>query len=181
VIGPGDGRDPRSYICLCMPDVQALFREYLRLDRRRRNDALSRRELARWSELKRRLNSTFSPGTSPELDDRRESVRVPANLRVQFGSAGELKACLLTNLSRGGVFLATPAPEPIGTQLRLKIIVQDPPAQIEVGGEVVSHNVGPGFDTHMTGMGVRFIDPDAAARTALGTLYERALDPSAKP
>ncbi len=159
-----------------MADVQRLFREYVRLDRKRRRDALSPRELTRWSELKQQLNATFSPPTRPEHEERRESVRVPVNLRVQFPSEGELKRCLLTNLSRGGVFINVASPEPIGTHVHLKIVVQDPASEIDVNGEVVSHNVGPGFATRQTGMGVRFLEPDERAQAALDRIYERALD-----
>ena len=157
-------------------DVQALFREYVRLDRKQRQDALSPRELERWSELKRRLNATFSPPERPEHEEQRGSVRVPVRLRVAFESEGELKRCLLTNLSRGGVFVNTAAPPPIGTQLVLRIALAYEGREVEVPGEVVSHGVGRSFDTHRPGMGVKFLDPSPEALTLLDRLYEGALD-----
>ena len=82
-----------------MTDVQTLFRQYLRLDRKRRTSALSQREYESWSQLKQQLNATFSPPTRPEHEERRDSVRVPVKLLVRFQSSGELQRCLLTNLA----------------------------------------------------------------------------------
>ena len=104
------------------------------------------------------------------------SVRVPVRLKMQFQTAGELRRCLLTNLSRGGVFVSTAAPPPIGTILRLRIEVAESDLQIEVDGEVVSTNVGNNFDTQHVGMGVRFVEPSPEAQRALDRLYEHALD-----
>jgi uncharacterized protein (TIGR02266 family) len=159
-----------------MADVQKLFREYVRLDRKRRSDALSPREFARWRELSRHLSATFSPAERPVDQERRESVRVPVRLRVHFHSAGELRRRLLTNLSRGGMFVSDADPPPIGTKLVLRIVVEDEGTEIELAGEVVSHNVGPAFDTQSNGMGIRFVDPSPAAEKLLQRLYEGALD-----
>lgn len=158
-------------------DVQALFRDYIRLDRKRRDDALTPAEMERWRELKRRLNATFSPPSRPEHEERRESVRVPVRLRVRFRSAGELRSCLLTNLSRGGVFVNTLEPLPIGSQVLLRIELADTRTEIEAPGEVVSHNVGPQFEVPRQGMGVRFGELAPEAREALQRYYERALGP----
>jgi uncharacterized protein (TIGR02266 family) len=159
-------------------NAAALFHEYVRLDKRRRDPGLSPAELARWSELKRRLNATFSPPERPEHEERRDSVRVPVRMRMRFETAGELRRCLLTNLSRGGVFVSTASPPPIGTQIQLHIEVAEGELAIEVTGVVVSNNVGHGFSTQQLGMGVRFVDPSADARAVLDRLYESALDRS---
>ena len=158
-----------------MTDVQALFRQYLRLDRKRRTSELSQHEFERWSQLKQQLNATFSPPSRPEHEERRDSVRVPVQILVRFQSAGELQGCLLTNLSRGGIFVTTTSPAPIGTQLTLRIVVAESDTEIEVDGEVVSHNVGRSFTTGETGMGVRFIDPSPQATALLARVYEGAL------
>lgn len=161
-------------------DAAALFREYVRLDKQRRTGALSPAEFGRWSELKRRLNATFSPPERPEHEERRESVRVPVRLNMQFQTAGELRRCLLTNLSRGGVFVSTSSPPPIGTRLRLRIQVAQPGLEIEVDGEVVSNHVGTDFTTQQLGMGVKFVEPSREAQAALDRVYERALEPGSR-
>jgi uncharacterized protein (TIGR02266 family) len=158
-----------------MADVQKLFREYVRLDRKRQKSTLSQREFERWSTLKQQLNATFSPSARPDAADRRESVRVPVKLEVHFQSSGALQRCLLTNLSRGGVFISTRSPAPIGTQIKLRIVVDEGGTEIEVPGEVVSHNVGRDFAAQGSGMGVRFVDPGPKAAVALERIYEGAL------
>jgi len=73
-----------------LPDVVAQFREYIRLDRKHRSGGLTPKEFERWTLLKRSLGRKFSPGLSDEDADQRSSVRVPAQLRVDFPSIEEL-------------------------------------------------------------------------------------------
>lgn len=126
-----------------MKDVAGRFREHVRLDRLQRSAGLSPRDLQRWKLLKRKLNQHFSPGLTTEHADLRESVRVPTRIAVSFSSEGELARSLMTNLSRMGVFLGTPHLQEIGTRFELRIHVDDPPRDLAVPVEVVSHNVGP--------------------------------------
>jgi len=162
-----------------MDDFHARFRQFLFLDRKRSSDGLTPTELRRWMKLKRFLNQEFSPGTSFERADRRESVRVPTRLRVCFGSEGELRDSLMTNLSRGGLFVETPEPADIGTFIELRLQIDETGEALEVSGKVVSQNVGPGFQSGSKGMGIRFLEmkPDAARK--IDELYERRLKEAA--
>lgn len=157
-------------------NLPALFREYARLDRKRTSDGLSMRELHRWTALKNQLSLHFNPGISEQRVKERASVRVPTRLKVSFESLGELRQSLMTNLSRGGVFVSTADPLEIGSRLLLRIHCEGVDPDIEVAGEVASLNTGPAMDSHMMGMGVRFVEltPEVAAR--LDHLYENSLD-----
>ena len=108
-----------------MRDVALLFREYIHLERKRTSKGLSPRELQRWTALKRVLGKEFSPGLSDEKADQRGSVRIPTRLAVAFRSSGELRSSLMTNLSRGGVFIATEQPVEIGTHLELQLRIEE--------------------------------------------------------
>jgi uncharacterized protein (TIGR02266 family) len=160
--------------------IAARFRQFLYLDRKRAAEGLAPGELRRWLKLKRILNQEFVPGTSLERADRRESVRVPARLRVSFRDLGALRSCLMTNLSRGGVFVETDSPLEIGTRLELRIHVEDSGEQIEVPVEVVSMNARPDVARPQRGMGLRFLElkPDVQAQVA--ALYERRLRDAAR-
>lgn len=162
-----------------MPDVVAQFREYIRLDRKHRSGGLTPTELERWTLLKRSLGRKFSPGLSDEDADQRSSVRVPAQLRVDFPSIAELRGKLMTNLSRGGLFVATTHLLDIGTRVTLHINIESSDERLEIPAEVVSQNVGPEYEPEPPGMGLQFLDMDAAAKRRLEELYEETLHAAA--
>jgi uncharacterized protein (TIGR02266 family) len=163
-----------------MRDVAAGFREYARLDRKRAAQGLDPAELRRWSALKQALGQIFSPDLSDHHANARESVRVPARLRVSFASMGELQRSLMTNLSRGGLFVATQEVLEIGARLQLRLNIEETETVLEVPVEVVSQNVGPDFASDQHGMGMRFLDLDDATRKQIDALYERKLKEAAQ-
>jgi len=158
-----------------MDDVQTRFRQFLFLDRKRGTSGLTPDELRRWMKLKRILNQHFSPNASYERVDRRESVRVPARLSVEFRDEGELRACLMTNLSRGGLFVETDKPCEIGTRLELVLRVEAGGEDLDVPAEVVSINARPDSAVPQHGMGLRFLEmkPDVAEKVE--AWYQRKL------
>ena len=158
-----------------MRDIAARFREYVSLDRKRAAEGLSPAELRRWLNLKRSLGKTFSPDLTDRHADLRGSLRVPARLAVSFGTVGELTRSLMTNLSRGGVFIATSDVLEIGAHVRLLVAIEETGKTLEIPGEVVSQNVDPGFETDQQGMGVRFLDVDGETREQIDRLYESQL------
>jgi uncharacterized protein (TIGR02266 family) len=160
-------------------DVVGQFREYIRLDRKNRGDGLDPVEIERWSFLKRKLGKEFAPDLSDARSDERASVRVPTRLRVDFASESELRGQLMTNLSRGGLFVATDYNLPIGSRVELAIHVGPDDRTLQVSAEVVSHNVGPHFEPASRGMGLRFLETDEATQHRLEDLYERSLHAAA--
>jgi len=159
-----------------MRNMPALFREYMTLDQRRAGaEGLSIAEFKRWSDLKRVLGREFQPGVQDSKQDRRGSVRVPVRLRMGFESYGEIRESLMTNLSRGGLFVATPNPLPMGATLHLRIRIEESQQEVEVEGEVASLNSGPGLLDEELGMGVRFIRLSDAQQKAVDDLYERSM------
>lgn len=156
-----------------MKDLPDRFREYVRLDRLRGGAGLSPAELKRWMMLKRQLSQHFSPGLPDACADQRESVRVPTRLSVSFSTEGELARSLMANLSRRGVFVRTQHLLEIGSRFELCIHVDDPPQDIAIQVEVVSHNVGPSFGSCESGMGLRILEADDDVEKQLEELYER--------
>jgi uncharacterized protein (TIGR02266 family) len=160
-------------------DFYAQFRQFVYLDRKRAAEGLSPSELRRWLKLRRILNQEFSPNTSYERAERRESVRVPVRLRVSFTDLGELRESLMTNLSRGGVFIATDRPAEIGTRLELRLHIENTGEEIDVPGEVVAQNLGPQFESGRSGMGLRFLEMKPEVSRKVEALYERKLEEAA--
>jgi uncharacterized protein (TIGR02266 family) len=155
-----------------LPDVAAQFREYIQLDRKHCSGGLTPAEFERWNLLKRILGRKFSPGLSDEDSDRRSSLRVPAHLRVDFPSVAELRDQLMTNLSRGGLFVSANHLLDIGTRVTLHIHIESGDERLEIPAEVVSQNVGPRYESEPPGMGMKFLEMDEAVERRLGEMYE---------
>jgi uncharacterized protein (TIGR02266 family) len=160
---------------LRLPEAITQFRELVRLDRKNRNEGLTPLEIERWIHLKRRFAQLFAPDLSDAHADARASVRVPTRLRVDFPSVAELRDQRMTNISRGGVFVATTHLLDIGTRVSLSLAVGPKGERLEVPAEVISHNVGPHFETDQRGMGLRFLEMNPDTHRALEELYETSL------
>jgi uncharacterized protein (TIGR02266 family) len=159
-------------------DIAGRFREFVFLDRKRAREPLSPAELTRWTLLKRLLGRELHGAHADDRADQRASLRVPAQLRVSFASLGELGEALITNLSRGGLFVATGHPLAIGTRVTLRVQLAGEEKDLEVVAEVVSQNLGP-RGTHQRGLGFRFAEVEGEVRRRLDALYERALQAAA--
>jgi Tfp pilus assembly protein PilZ len=145
------------------------------LERKRASTGVSPEELKRWQLLKRRLGKEFHPKLEDEHSDKRQSVRVPTLLRVSFPDRRSLEHCLMTNISRGGVFIATVAPEPIGTALRIAIRIEGDAEDLMVNAVVVSQNYSDGPYGEARGMALAFDHPNPATQARLEKLYEEKL------
>jgi len=158
-----------------MENVLSVFREYGRLERMREGGEISVEELERWTSLKRMLARHFRPGIDQEFADKQASLRVPSRLRVSFESYGRLRECLMTNISRGGVFVATEHPLPIGTSFTLRIHIDESDETHELAGEVASVNVASSPASGSHGMGIRFCNLDEEKQALVDRLYGRAI------
>jgi len=155
-----------------MADFQLYFREFMHLDRKRIGEGLTPLEYQRWRALSFELGTRFSKGPPKSGSERRESVRVPTRLKVSFESPDAVSQALMTNLSRGGLFVNTAFPAEPGTRLELKLLIESTGETLQVPVEVVSNNVGEGFMTGQLGMGVRFLPMPHDLRKQLDDFYE---------
>lgn len=140
---------------------------------RRRAGGLSPHELERWTDLRKRLDRDFGELDAPGSVLRRATPRIPTSLEVRFENLGQLGSVLMSNMSRGGIFVSTESPPAIGTELKLRIKVAAPPREIVLCGEVASWHVGPGFEVGKRGMGIRFKDLNAADQAVVDELYDK--------
>lgn len=157
------------------PHTLTAFREYMGLERRRA-EGLSPVELQRWWALRERLDAVFGTLDTKAHGDRRATPRVPVALAVRFENFAALGPLLMTNLSRGGIFVAMEEPLPIGTVLQLRIRVERPPREVVLAGEVVSLNVGPRLESGARGMGIRFRCETRDEQSAIDSLYEQQVE-----
>jgi uncharacterized protein (TIGR02266 family) len=158
-----------------MSDMPGLLRAYLALDKRRKDGGLSPAEMARWSQLKGALNRHFQPDLEEHHAQKRESVRVPLSLNVNFESRGEVRKCLMKNLSAGGIFVATESPLPIGTPFNVRIHIEKTGEDVELPGEVVSVGISANLAEEEHGMGIRFVHLTEAQHQQVIDFSEEAM------
>lgn len=151
-------------------DLLPLLRQCRQLDRKRTRAGLSPEEHERWLVLKTRLGANLSPSER----ERRRFERVATRLRTSFRTPRALHEAIISNLSSGGVFVATAHPAEIGTKLRLNLRIESTGERIELACVVVSQNVASDFSTQTLGMGLCFTDLDGQQREAVARLYEEA-------
>jgi uncharacterized protein (TIGR02266 family) len=145
------------------------------LDKQRKASGLSPAEMARWSELKNALSRHFEPTVEEHHARSRESVRVPLDLNVNFESRGEVRKCLMKNLSAGGIFVATESPLPIGTPFNVHIRIERTGEDVQLPGEVVSVGASADLAAEEHGMGIRFVNLSESQRRQVEEFSEQAM------
>lgn len=101
-------------------------------------------------------------------DDQRSSLRYEINVRVHVAQLGEVQGALARDLSLGGLFIESPMPYPVGATIPLRIIHPGTGEHIEALCEVV-HQI-PGETGKSKGLGLRFVQKDAALEEKLGSI-----------
>ncbi len=103
-------------------------------------------------------------------ENRRGAARLHHEIPVAYRTVGSFLTDWATNISRGGLFINTRAPLPVGTEV--KLIVQLPGAAFpfDMSGRVtrVSEKGAPG-----PGMGVEFTQLDASQREQIEAFVEK--------
>jgi len=158
-----------------MTRILPLLREFRLLERKRGQDGVTPDQYERWHELKQRLAGQLSQGDRPPGGERRQHVRVPSRILVEFASAEDLKHAVIRNVSRGGLFITSAFVPEIGTQIVVLLRVGPQGEKIEIPCEVVSKNVGNDFTTQSLGMGLRFGALSEPQREAVDRLFCEAL------
>jgi len=152
-----------------------LLREYGALERKRVREGVTPVEYQRWRDLEEKLSKQIFQDAGPQAVERRRHLRVPTRMLVQYRSHDQLKDAIISNVSKGGLFISTPYPPEIGTTFVLIIRVDTSGETVEVPCEVVSVNPGSSTRPHQQGMGVKFIGLGTDQRRAVEHLFAAAL------
>ena len=106
--------------------------------------------------------------------DRRIHPRLPIALRVEYKRLNSFFADYTKNISKGGTFIKTKKPLPIGTRFLFKLTVPHREAPFELLGEVVWSKA----DADEPGMGIRFIYSDDRQRSDFEGVVEKLMSDS---
>jgi len=159
-----------------MASLPAAFREYKRLEVIRDERGLSLEELERWTQLKRILTEHMRPGVGGYFADKQASLRVPIRERAEFDRRGEACPCVVTNISRGNVFITTDTLMPVGAAFALRVPVNDGGKNVELPSVVTSTSSGADREGREQGMGIRFDGLSDEAQAFVHRLYGRAME-----
>ena len=100
--------------------------------------------------------------------DARQHTRAPIELKVDYKKLNSFFADYTKNISKGGTFIKTRKPLPIGTRFLFKLTVPRRAEPFELLGEVVWSK----GDGEEPGMGIRFIYQDDGQRNAFESVVE---------
>jgi type IV pilus assembly protein PilZ len=112
--------------------------------------------------------------------DRRSNARRPIELKVEYKRLNTFFADYTKNISRGGTFIKTSRPLPVGTEFLFKLFVPGRGEPLTIHGEVQRIVAGEDVDGDGTpdeGMAIRFVyregDPQAEiARVVEGLMTD---------
>src|SRR6188472_3634949 len=104
----------------------------------------------------------------------REHRRAPIELKVDYKKLNSFFADYTKNISKGGTFIKTKKPLPIGTRFLFKLTVPHREAPFELLGEVVWSKA----DGEEPGMGIRFIYSSQSQREEFEGVVERLMGDS---
>jgi type IV pilus assembly protein PilZ len=118
-------------------------------------------------------------GTSEtEGRERRQHIRAPIELKVEYKKLNTFFADYTRNISKGGTFIKTDRPLPVGTEFLFRLVIPKLVQPVEIKGEVIWTNE-PGHLTHPevpeSGMGIRVIYRDTHHREDFEQMVEKML------
>lgn len=109
--------------------------------------------------------------------ENRTSFRAPIELKVDYKKLNSFFADYTKNISKGGTFIKTKKPLPIGTRFLFKLTVPQREVPFELLGEVVWSQV----DGEEPGMGIRFIYTTDGQRADFEGVVEQLMSTSLGP
>lgn len=120
-------------------------------------------------------------------DDRRSEMRRPIELKVEYKRLNTFFADYTKNISRGGTFIKTARPLPIGTEFLFKLFIPGRAEPLTIHGEVQRIVTGQeardldGDGTPDQGMAIRFVyrqgDPQLEISRTVEAIMTHSLGP----
>ena len=120
-------------------------------------------------------------------DERRSELRRPIELKVEYKRLNTFFADYTKNISRGGTFIKTARPLPIGTEFLFKLFIPGRSEPLTIHGEVQRIVTGDdardmdGDGTPDQGMAIKFVyrqgDPQAEISRTVEAIMTHSLGP----
>lgn len=111
--------------------------------------------------------------------DRRVDARRPIELKVEYKRLNTFFADYTKNISRGGTFIKTSRPLPVGTEFLFKLFVPSRDAPLTIHGEV-QRIIDPGGEEE-PGMAIKFVYREGDAQATIARTVEGMMTESLGP
>src|SRR5215204_3843778 len=93
----------------------------------------------------------------PSAAERRIEVRAPIELKVEYKRLNTFFADYTRNISRGGTFIGTDKPLPVGTEFVFALGIPSMPQPLRLRGKVIwTTDVADATKANPSGMGIEF-------------------------
>ncbi|GMU63531.1 MAG: TIGR02266 family protein [Myxococcales bacterium] len=111
------------------------------------------------------------PGDQKAGVEGRQHARAPIELKVDYKKLNSFFADYTKNISKGGTFIKTKKPLPLGTRFLFKLSVPQKSDPFELLGEVVWSTV----EGEEPGMGIKFVYSDDRQRSDFEGVVEQLM------
>jgi type IV pilus assembly protein PilZ len=113
-------------------------------------------------------------------NDRRSTVRQPIELKVEYKRLNTFFADYTKNISRGGTFIKTVKPLPIGTEFVFRLLIPDLERHVSIHGEVarIVDVEAARMSGGEPGMAIRFIYKTGDSQSEIAALVEQLMGDS---
>ena len=119
-----------------------------------------------------------------DSDERRSDMRRPIELKVEYKRLNTFFADYTKNISRGGTFIKTARPLPIGTEFLFKLYIPGRGEPLTIHGEVQRIVTGQDIDGDGTpdqGMAIKFVYRQGDAQAEIARVVEGIMTDSLGP
>lgn len=110
--------------------------------------------------------------------ERRKHIRAPIELKVEYKKLNSFFADYTKNISKGGTFIRTERPLPVGTEFLFRLVIPHLAEPVELQGTVVwinSREEKARPDVEELGMGIRFVYRDGEQRRQFMQMVEKMM------
>jgi type IV pilus assembly protein PilZ len=121
-----------------------------------------------------KAKKTTKKAAANKPEDNRSDLRVPVNLLVDYRCDGTYLFDFCRDLGAGGVFINTPKPLALGSDIELTFTIPDSKETLHASGKVIwVQAIVDGRTDLSPGMGVQFSTFDKSSRQLLEKFVER--------
>jgi len=110
-----------------------------------------------------------------EQGEKRAHIRAPIELKVEYKKMNTFFADYTKNISKGGTFIKTDRPLPVGTEFLFRLVIPRLSEPVEIKGTVVWINEKDKLahpEVEELGMGIQFIYRDTGQRKEFEDMVE---------
>jgi uncharacterized protein (TIGR02266 family) len=111
------------------------------------------------------------------MPEQRDEPRAEVEVEVSYRSVQEFLSAYSRNISGGGIFIRTQQPLPLNREAHLRFTLPGIDRTFMVHGLVVWTNPHPSRSSFPSGMGIKFMDLDPAAKKIVADFVESRKTP----